>query len=123
MTRNMTPTEWLLSGDTGVSSQTIFAVMTRSKISRTDVPYDPSDFGQCYRLLALFPEWRPRLREVSALFPEWGPLVDAWDELTGLYEEGLQNPLRRAPKLYERMRALIDEGRIAAGWERAGAGS
>lgn len=45
----MTPIEWLLSGDTGISSKTICAVMTGNKKADSfgpDVPHDPSDFGR-----------------------------------------------------------------------------
>lgn len=119
----MTPTEWLLGGDTGTSSQTICAVMTGSKIDWADVPADPSDFGRCYRLLRHFPEWKARLGEVVARYPEWTALVREWDALTVLYEEEIQNPNGKAPKLYGKMKELIDEGRIAAGWTKTGPGS
>lgn len=118
----MTPIEWLLSGDTGISSYTICAVMTGSKMKGPDVPHDPSDFGRCYRLLQNFPEWRARLPEVAAAYPIWGPMVAAWDELTALYEEEKQNKSGKAPELYERMRALVDEGRIVDGWEQTSPG-
>ena len=106
----MTPIDWLLSGDTGISSKTILAVMTRSKMGEPfgpDVPHDPSDFGRCYRLLALFPGWRARLPEVAEKFPAWGPMVLAWGELTALYEEEIKNASGKAPKLYKRMQELI----------------
>lgn len=121
----MTPIDWLLSCDTGVSSKTICAVMTGSKIVGSfgpDVPHDPSDFGRCYRLLALFPEWLERLPEVAEQFPMWGPMVEAWGELTALYEEETKNASGNAPKLYKRMQELIDDGRIAAGWTKTGPG-
>ena len=57
----MTPIEWLMSGDTGISSETICAVMTGSKkggVFGADIPHDVADFGRCYRLLKNFPEWR-----------------------------------------------------------------
>lgn len=118
----MTPIDWLLGGDTGVSSKTICAVMTGSKMKGPDVPHDPSDFGRCHRLLILFPEWRARLHEMAEQFPMWGPMVEAWDELTALYEKESTNKSGMAPKLYDRMQALIDEGRIAAGWTKTGPG-
>lgn len=119
----MTPIEWLLSGDTGISSKTILSVMTGSAMSgpfRPDIPYDPSDFGRCYRLLQKFPEWRERLPEVAATYPIWGPMVAAWDELTKLYEQELENEDGKAPMLYARMKTLVDEGRLAAGFVRTG---
>lgn len=118
----MTPIDWLLGGDTGISSKTICAVITGSKMKDPDVPHDPADFGRCYRLLALFPEWRTRLHEVSEQFPIWGPLVEAWDELTVLYEEETKNKSGMAPKLYDRMQELIEQGRLAAGWTKTGPG-
>ena len=105
--------EWLLGGDTGISSKTIVGVMTGCACNWTDIPYDPSDFGRCYRLLKLIPEWRGRMREMGERYPKWGPMAEAWEELTALYEEELQRADGRAPKLYERMRTLEKEG-----WKR-----
>lgn len=119
----MTPIDWLLSGDTGISSECICGVMTNSKVRDSSPPSDPSDFGRCYRLLQHFPEWRPRMGEVAAKFPEWTALVREWDALTDLYELESKNKNGMAPKLYDRMKVLIDEGRIAAGWTKTGPGS
>jgi len=61
------PLEWLHGLDTGVSSETIYSVMTGHNVltcGEGDAPHDPGDFGRCYRLLKLFPEWRERLAEV-----------------------------------------------------------
>ncbi len=99
---------WLTSGDTGISSKTIWSVLMPHKINEwywhPDVPQDPSDFGRCYRLLKVMPAWRERLPEVAAVYPEWKPFVDAWDELTELYEK--EFPTGVAGKLYERMQKL-----------------
>lgn len=122
----MTPIEWLLRDDTGISSKTICAVMTGSEMGGSfdpDVPHDPSDFGRCYRLLQNFPEWKARLPEVAIAYPMWGPMVAAWDELTSMYEEEKQNKSGKAPKMYERMRSLVEEGRLADGWEKTGPNS
>jgi DNA-directed RNA polymerase subunit RPC12/RpoP len=103
------PVAWLANGDTGISSKTIwFTLMNRTAPIefRPDVPHDPSDFGRCYRLLKVMPSWRSRLPEVAEKHKSWRPLVAAWDELTALYEQEL--PTGMAPKLYARMRALIE---------------
>jgi hypothetical protein len=81
-----------------------------------DIPYDPDDFGRCYRLLKVMPSWRERLAEVAAVCPQWAPFVEAWGELTALYEDELENGpvtkgVRMAPRLYARMREL--RGRAA----------
>lgn len=101
---------WLAGGDTGMSSKTIWSVMTGRLPRHADnwwepsIPYDPSDFGRCHRLLEEFPAWRARLPEVADKYPEWKPLVEVWDELTALYEEEWASG--QAPKLYARMKEL-----------------
>jgi hypothetical protein len=109
---------WVGNGDTGTSSLTIWAVLMRrvSPHGHMDIPYDPDDFGRCYRLLKVMPSWRERLAEVAAVCPQWAPFVEAWGELTALYEDELENGpvtkgVRMAPRLYARMREL--RGRAA----------
>jgi hypothetical protein len=128
----MTPIDWLMSRDTGISSKTICSVLTGSKAPDWhDTPGDPDDFGRCYRLLALFPDWRARMPEVAAKYPKWGPMVAAWDELTALYEqcsdkdghytrESYRANKDAADRLFERMQALNSAGYEAAGWTRDG---
>ncbi|HAM42116.1 MAG TPA: hypothetical protein DCP69_12515 [Candidatus Omnitrophica bacterium] len=83
---------------------------------RFDIPYDPSDFGRCHRLLQLIPEWRANLGKVAEIFPGWKPMVDAWGELEDLWEEEL--PKGKLPKLYERIQGLVNECRLADGWKQ-----
>lgn len=135
----LTPAEWLLSDDTGTSSKTICAVMIGARIEvrhwyEHDIPHDAGDFGRCYRLLLLFPEWRQRLPEVAQRFPKWGPMVQAWQELTALYERicepdgtytqaSYERNKHAAKTLWDRMRSLADECRVADGWKQTGPGS
>jgi hypothetical protein len=111
---------WIRSGDTGISSETIWSVMMGEPPPGRggSIPYDPADFGRCHRLLALFPEWRHRLPEVEAHDPMWGPLVREWDALTALYLEEL--PTGEGRKLWARMQELEDEARILAGVDARG---
>jgi hypothetical protein len=102
-----TPLEWLNGRDTGTSSMTIFRAITGMPVPRDshyDIPHDAADFGRCYRLLKLFPAWRPQLPKVIDICPKWRPYVEAWDELTELYEQELTKG--SAPKLYARMKQL-----------------
>lgn len=132
MTEPMTPIDWLMSGDVGISSKTIFSVMTGSVAPEwADTPGDIDDFGRCYRLLARFSEWRKRMPEVSAVYPKWGPMVAAWNELTKLYEcicgpdgqytcESYRANKDAAHSLFLRIQELNDAGYEAAGWIRDG---
>jgi hypothetical protein len=67
---------WMTSGDTGVSSQSIAAHMTGGNRGRWGWghPHDPDDLGRCLRLLALFPEWAPRIGEMAARGVGWAGL-------------------------------------------------
>lgn len=79
--------KWYRGGDSGLSSETIFQVMTGIPVKWTSTPMDSADFGRCSRLLDRFPKWRDRLHEVSEQFPEWKQLIDNWSKLESLYEK------------------------------------
>ena len=106
---------WLRNRDTGTSSLVIYEVMTGHKQALPvghGHPWDPSDFGRCFRLLKLVPEWRNRLHEVAERFPSWSPFVERWDEMERLYEE--EAPSGRAPRLYRLMKELAVRRRSTA---------
>jgi hypothetical protein len=79
--------QWLLSDDTGLSSMAIVARM-EGVLGRSDFPRDASDLGRCIRLLALMPEWKPRIHEMRDVHPVWAKIVERWDDLIGLYASG-----------------------------------
>ena len=100
---------WLVGGDTGMSSEAIFATMMAGEPvpEGTSYPADGSDLGRCIRLLAAIPEWRPRFfREMPAVSRVWRALVSEWPVLEGMHR-------RRDPLLYDRMRQIIDGARKA----------
>jgi len=108
---------WPASDDTGTSSTAIYRHMSGLPVLRPDHPWDPSDFGRCYRLLALAPGWRARMPEMARHGKVWERLAAAWDELTALYEADVDVTVRPhraksndglSTRLYMRMRNLID---------------
>lgn len=112
--------QWVVGNDTGISSKTIWAVMMGIEIDnprswKWGTPRDPSDFGRCYRLLSLIPEWQSRLKEISDIFPAWQPFVDNWQQMAILWES--ESPTGRCPKLYELMKRFEREGRLLDGWQ------
>lgn len=112
--------EWIVDNDTGTSSKTIWAVMNGIEIKvntlggRYDRPYDPGDFGRCYRLFERIPEWRPRLQEVAKQFPAWQPLVDVWEKLEGLH------CAKRYSEVYDLIQSVEDEIYRLDGWVKTG---
>lgn len=101
---------WLALGDSGLSSKAIAFKMcgidAGDSWDRKFHPSDPSDFGRCFRLLKLYPEWRNRLGEMATVSKCWRALVKRWDEIEALYLEEL--PGKRAPKTYELMKSITD---------------
>jgi hypothetical protein len=94
--------------DIGNSSLTLFAVLERRAPPweyEPNPPQDPSDFGRCYRLLALFPGYRERLGEVAARYPAWKPLVERWSDLENLWVA--ESPKGRAVRLAALMEELL----------------
>ena len=95
---------WIRGLGVGVSAKTIFAALADEHYARTVTssprftpthPHDADDFSRCYKLLQIFPEWRPRLPEVGAKYPEtmWSKLASEWDLLETLYVTGRRKEL------------------------------
>ena len=100
------------SNDTGLSSETIACALGHltweELINRPNsfrdqgwVPLDADDFGRCYRLLELIPEWKSMLPQVAEEHPNtaWPKLVENWDELTELFLTKEEEPEHRRPSL------------------------
>ena len=103
---------WISSTATGTSSKTIWQTLSGIFIPDLrwhDVPHDPTDFGRCYRLLKVMPEWRERLSEVADKYPTWAPFVREWDRLTAMYEEACVRPDGKAPEMFALMKQLEEE--------------
>lgn len=88
---------WLAWGEVGVSSATIWHVMTREPMPRgwwPNRPHDPDDLSRCVKLLDRFPAWRARLGEVAEVYPAWTELVANWTRLEFLlrWEEATSYP-------------------------------
>jgi hypothetical protein len=111
------PTDWARGRDTGISSGTIYSVITGnpSPCRSHGIPHDPSDFGRCYRLLELFPAWKHRLGAVAAAYPAWKPFVREWYKLTEMYEAVCGHALigdnAPAMEMYNFMQKLREEGK------------
>jgi hypothetical protein len=108
---------WIVGGDTGVSSRAIWAVMMGVHEHSHDrcTPSDPSDFGRCYRLLKLIPEWEDNLSMMKVLdhdrcinginYPKvWSSFVDHYYTMKRLYLR--EHLTGSAPELYKFMKSL-----------------
>jgi hypothetical protein len=105
---------WIVGGDVGLSSKTIWATMLGIDLGEDGVnhPHDPADLGRCLRLLELVPEWKPRLPELAALDPRWRSLVEHWRELASSMEDEVGVAWEKgkcAPATYALMRTAKDD--------------
>lgn len=84
--------DWIFSGDTGISSKTIYAILENKYYVLSggsndfDIPSDAEDFGRCYRLVKRYPSYESRLSEVAEKCPKWKPIVDNWKKLCESFE-------------------------------------
>lgn len=100
---------WLINGDTGVSSKTMAAIaLGATNLSSTgwniDAPYDPSDFGRCYRLVQKVPEIRDHFPRIAKKVKPFAGILREWDELVRIYER--DKPKGTSDELYNRIREL-----------------
>lgn len=104
---------WLNSDSTGASSLYMASVLAPLAGLRETVaaggpinyPHDPADFGRCLTLLDAVPELRSHLSALAnGHGPAWAGLIAVWAELEALYRE--EYPSGKAPKLFQRMRAI-----------------
>lgn len=95
------------SHDTGVSSETMAGIFLGAGKGMFDAPYDPSDFGRCYRLVKKVPAIRSAFERIAELVPSFAGILREWDELCRLYER--DEPTGRSDELYRRIKELRTE--------------
>lgn len=81
-------TEWIASHRVGISSKTMWSALMNVPCDRDDHPYDADDFSRCYDLYKFAELTKENLQAVVAAYPYYAPIVERWDELCSLYEQG-----------------------------------
>lgn len=81
---------WISGKDTGLSSITLWSAIMHTENHSPSIPYDPADFGRCWRLLRFCDETTKEmaLKEVASRYEIWIPFVKYWKDLTKLFESG-----------------------------------
>lgn len=92
-------TAWLASDDVGMSSKFMASVLTGEFQAEFAIPYDPSDFGRCVRMIQAVPELAPRIGEMRKHGPMWTAVADKWERWSEMLNE------EQCKALYEEMRA------------------
>ena len=95
---------WLLIGERGASSDTMFGTFIGVPFCRDEQhPYDPSDLLRCVKLLRDVPEFRGRMEEMRNVSSVWSRFVDHWDELTSLLADEMADGVHNATRTYDLM--------------------
>lgn len=110
----MTLSEWIILGETGVSSKTMWAAITGTikggdkGCGNLNVPYDRDDFSRCYEFWKGCNISKEQLDTVSKVLHWWKPFIDNWDKLVAMYENG--------DMMYDFISSLEEESKRLAGW-------
>lgn len=120
--------EWIIKGETGVSSKTIWAVMKKVETNKRrlnsfggyDIPYDPDDFKRCYYIVRDC-NLKSRLNEIVKVFPAWQPFIKNWNKLEMMLIKELAT--KKEAGMYEFMEKLVEQSRKIDGWVKTLANS
>ena len=99
---------WIANGEQGVSSKTMYSVLSGHSIMSShsyNTPSDPDDFRRCYLLLKAIPEFVDMLPNMKSV-RGWSALVDNWDRLTEMLEEQMKT--KEDNGMYDFMQSLIN---------------
>jgi hypothetical protein len=101
---------WIVNGEQGNSSKTMFAYFSGLTGYAIYHPYDPDDFDRCHMLLEAVPEWRKDIKRLGVLSSEWKNLVENWDELTRMYLKNKETNWEQSKEIgmYELMQKCIE---------------
>lgn len=102
--------DWLLTGETGMSSTYMCAVVLDRHIQLA-YPCDPSDFHRCKLFLDRFTQYEKKqiLEKIKKKNANnlWVNLINNWDVLEQIYERDL--PKGESHELYVKLKALVQE--------------
>lgn len=123
-----TQNEWIINGETGISSKTIWAAIngvalkgdTYPKGMTFDVPHDPSDFSRCLRYVEDTGITKEQLKSVKDVFPRWSPFIDNWDKIVEVFKSEFH--LEAMHKTFDYIQELEKESRLLAGWKETAPG-
>lgn len=104
---------WWNNGERGMSSEAMWRCFMNGVNSHSPAahPSDPDDFGRCYRLLKVVPEWKNELHKLKALSPVWDRLIDNWHNLNEMFEQNERENWVNYKEIgmYEFMQEIIGE--------------
>jgi hypothetical protein len=130
MNKSMTLQQWIIKGEVGLSSKTMWAAIagvedTPQRLTgKYSIPYDPDDFHRCYEFVRLCRITKEQRDMVKIVFPAWSPFINNWDKLSSMYEENIKNDWKTHKQIgmYDFMKQLEHESRLIDGWSKNSSG-
>ena len=101
--------DWYVSGEKGISSETMAATALGKKHDRGYPPLDPADLNRCIKLVDTAPEVKEAFPKIAALSKQWKAVIDNWDRLREMFiaEVGYDwSKKKSAPKTYNEMKRI-----------------
>lgn len=102
---------WYVSGERGISSETMAATALGKKPDWSGYPLDPADLNRCIKLVDSAPEVKEAFHAIASLSPEWAAIIENWDELRQMFIDEVgynwKNRKTRAKRTYDRMQELF----------------
>lgn len=96
--------EWLVKGNTGMSSMYLAALILGAENVRISYPYDPADFNRCVKLCDYIGFSLVDAMAMAAEHSEhWKQYAMHLPQLQRLYKEECVGDIWSAPKLYKFM--------------------
>jgi sigma54-dependent transcription regulator len=101
--------DWYVSGEKGISSETMAATALGKKHGLGYAPSDPADLNRCIKLVDTAPEVKDAFPKIAALSEQWKAVIDNWDKLREMFiaEVGYDwSKKQSAPKTYKEMKGI-----------------
>lgn len=109
--------EWIVNGEVGISSKTMFAALFGVPYDRADFPHDSDDFRRCY-LFARTAKLTPKdFETICKIYPWWRNIYDIWYDMeaalvdhNGIEIYDLLNEPTRYSRLMYQAKGLVEVG-------------
>jgi hypothetical protein len=107
----MTLDEWIVNGEVGSSSRTMWSAIKGIYYTWHDYPRDPSDLRRCMLLVDTCTDVRQAFDRIATMYPYWLPILARWDVLIASLREEMKRVDGMAPNTYAMMKAIEPEVR------------
>ena len=99
-------TEWIINGNVGISSKTMWAALMGVEYYRADFPHDAADFSRCHTFAEIAELTPEDFETICKVYPWWRIIYEIWPDMAKALEElrwGDIYDMINEPKRYARL--------------------